>query len=158
MSVRPRPRLPQLPIPSQTGNNPNYSSISINTRISLDIKVHSMKITANTGWWVFFSNPQSVHILLARSGSEQIYTHMWWIYINLRLYISNPHSTAPERCWPLPNDVQLQICDSVFTNTKLLIISPQICQRRLCFSGILSQNCQEPVTRLVFLPSCWCTV
>jgi hypothetical protein len=47
MSVRPRPRLPQLPIPSQTGNNPNCSSISINTRISSDIEVHSMllKIT-----------------------------------------------------------------------------------------------------------------
>jgi hypothetical protein len=47
MSVRPRPCLPQLPIPSQTGNNPNCSSISINTRISSDIEVHSMllKIT-----------------------------------------------------------------------------------------------------------------
>jgi hypothetical protein len=47
MFVRPRPRLPQLPIPSQIGNNPNCSSISINTIISSDIEVHSMllKIT-----------------------------------------------------------------------------------------------------------------
>jgi hypothetical protein len=44
ISVRPRPRLLQLPIPAYTGNYLNCSSISINTIVSSDVKVHILLV------------------------------------------------------------------------------------------------------------------
>jgi len=76
-----KPRLPQLPIPVQTRSYLNCFSISINTRVSLDIKVHSMllkiillivKLSSDLGIGAGTSEhpPDAVFVLVCRFEKE----------------------------------------------------------------------------------------